>query len=727
MNAHAASDGKNLLVSDACVLSIRMTTYHCVESDQVRSLNHQWNHHLIFASSTLGESPPPAPRACFGRDELIEEIVGLAENLTPTALIGAGGIGKTSIALTVLHHDRIKRRFGDNRRFIRCDKFPPSCAHFLNHLSKAIGADIENPKDLGPLRPFLSSREMSIVLDNAESILDPRGTDSREIRAVVEELSRFKTVWLCITSRITTVPPHCKRPVIPTLAIEAACDIFYEIYDGGERSDIISDLLRRLDFHALSISLLATIAVYSAWDYDRLAKEWDRHRTQVLRTDCDESLAATIELSLASPTFRELGPDARDLLGVVAFFPQGINENNVDWLFPTISDGAKMFDKFCTLSLTYRTHGFVTMLAPIRDYLSPRDPKSSSLLCTTKEQYFARMAVVIDVNGPSFGESRWITSEDVNVEHLLDVFTTIDANSDSIWEACANFMRHLLWHKKRLVILKPKIEGLPDDHRSKPECLFELSRLFGTVGNWVECKRLLTLALKLERERGNDSNVARALRNLSNSNWQMCLNEEGIEQIKEASRISERLGDTVGQAQCLIRLAQLLCEDNRFEAAEEAALCAINLFSEKGDQFKLCQSHRTLGEIYRSKGEPKKAIHHFEIALRIAVHFDWHTQLFWTHYALAWLFGDQGRFEDANAHIECAKSHTIDSAYNLGGATKIQAIIWYKQHRLEEARSEALRAIDVYEKAGATEHTEICRWLLWDIKKKLDTPVASGQ
>ena len=52
----------------------------------------------MFAFSTLGESPPPAPRACFGRDELIEEIVGLIENLTPIALIGPGGIGKTSVA-----------------------------------------------------------------------------------------------------------------------------------------------------------------------------------------------------------------------------------------------------------------------------------------------------------------------------------------------------------------------------------------------------------------------------------------------------------------------------------------------------------------------------------------------------------------------------------------------------------------------------------------------------
>ena len=207
---------------------------------------------------------------------------------------------------------------------------------------------------------------MTLILDNAESILDPQGTAAQEIYAVVEESSRFKSICLCLTSRISTVPRHCKRPTIPALSMESACDIFYDIYDNGSRSDTINNILRRsLDFHALSITLLATTASHNMWGYDRLAREWDTRRTRVPRTDYNESLVATIEPSLTSPTFRALGPEARDLLGVIAFFPQGINENNLDRLFPTVSDRANALDKSCILSLTYRSNGFTTMLAPL--------------------------------------------------------------------------------------------------------------------------------------------------------------------------------------------------------------------------------------------------------------------------------------------------------------------------------------------------------------------------
>ena len=582
------------------------------------------------------------------------------------------------------------------------------------------GAGIKNPEDLTSLYPFLSSKEMVIILDNAESILDPEGTNAQEIYGIVEELGRLETICLCITSHITTIPPDCETFDIPVLSAEAARDTFYRLYKHRERPDLINSILERLDFHPLSITLLATVAHHNKWDPDRLTREWESRRTDVLHTVHNKSLAATIELSLTSPMFQELGPDARGLLGAVAFFPQGVDENNTDWLFPTISSRANIFDRFCILSLTYRGNGFITMLAPLRDHLCPKDPKSSPLLCITKERYFSRLSFDIDPGGPGFEEARWIVSEGVNVEHLLDVFTSIDGESDDVWDTCGHFMEHLYWHTKRLVSLGPKIEGLRDDHPFKPRCLVKLSRLFQSVGNQMERKRLLTYALKLYRERGDNNQVAQTLRFLSSTNRLLRLYEEGIQQAEEALEICGRHGNATDQALCLGDLAWLLYDDGQLDTAEKAAFRSIDLVPEEGGRFPVCQSHRLLGEIYRSKGETGKATNHYAAALEIASPFGWHNEQFWIYYSQARLFSDEGRFDDASAHVEQAKAHAANSAYHLGRAMELQAGFWYRQRRFYEAKSEVLRAADVYGKVGATKDVEDCRELLREIDEGIN-------
>ena len=510
--------------------------------------------------------------------------------------------------------------------------------------------------------------------------------------------------------------------------MEVARDTFYRIYKSSEQSDAIYDIFEQLDFHPLSITLLATVAHQNRWDTSRLAREWKNRRTDVLRTDHNESLAAAIELSLDSPMFQELGPDARALLRTVAFFPQGIDENNLDRLFPAISNRDDIFDKFCVLSLTCRSNGFATMLAPLRDHLCPKDPGSSPLLCAIKECYFSRLVTDPHPYEPSFKETQWVTSEDVNIEHLLDVFTSIDTDVDGIWDACAGFLRYLYWHKPRSVVLGPKIEGLPDGHPRKPECLLALADVFISIGNHSESRRLFTCTLKLYGEWGYHLKVARILWYLANLSLVSNRCAEGIPQAKEASEIFERFNDTVGRVNCLQSLALLLAVDGQAGAAEEAASNAINLaFTDKPSPYNLCNHHHILGHIWLSRGGMEAAISHHEKAIRVASSLGLQEHQASILFCLVKLLLEEGRLDDAQVHLESLKLDTTNNVFRLCLTTVTRVCTWRRQGRFEEAESEVSRVFDLCQKVGVPVDVQD-RWktFLRGVEKKVNNPVSSG-
>ena len=196
-----------------------------------------------------------------------------------------------------------------------------------------------------------------------------------------------------------------------------------------------------------------------------------------------------------------------------------------------------------------------------------------------------------------------------------------------------------------------------------------------------------------------------------------------MQQAREALEIYERLGKAGSQAQCLVNLAWLLHDDRQLDLAEDTASRAINLLSEQDRQFLVCDCHHVLGDIYRAKGKTEEAIYHYQVALRIATSFSSSDQLFWIHFSLMELFSKEGRFDDALAQVEHAKSHAVNDVGLLSQAMYMQAWFWCAQRRFEEAKSEALRAVDAFEKLGATNDVRKTRKLLQRIDKGIDEPV----
>ena len=318
----------------------------------------------------------------------------------------------------------------------------------------------------------------------------------------------------------------------------------------------------------------------------------------------------------------------------------------------------------------------------------------------------------------------------MNIEHLLDAFTSANEVSDGVWDVCGHFLRHILVYKPRPVVLALKCEELPDDHPSKPECLFWFGKLVISLGKFAEGRRIATRALGLWRERKNDYGVARTLEFLCEASCLVGFHKEGIQYAKEAREIYARLGDVMGLFRSICSLAMTLCSDGDLAAAEEEASALIDIIQGRRDQRcisgqvldALGKSHGILGQVCRSKGELKKAREHFEVSLGITSSLSSETWLFHNHFHLARLSCEEGRFDDVGAHVERAKLYAANDKLRLGCIMEFQAWFSGNQGRFEVALTEGLQAIAIFKELGALQALQKCLQLLVSIIWKMRSP-----
>ena len=322
----------------------------------------------ILGTIHPSQSPPlpQPPTNFFGCDMIIEDLLSPVERSASIVLLGAGGIGKTDIALTLLHHTRIMARFGSHRHFVGCDGLANSLVDFLRRLSETIGAP--HLTDMGQLLSHLShSPPCILVLDGIESILDPLTSGAAEISTVIEGLGRCQNACVLATSRLGVRIPGFRRVKVPALSADGAQDIFYSCCL-LERSVAVDNLLAELDFHPLSINLLASVVHENDWDEQTLLEAWGNGRTNILKATGRQSLEDSIRLTLGTPTIQALGTTALETLEAIAKLPSGVKESKLESMFTGIAGVGEATDELCKFSLTYRQDGFVKMLSPFRFY-----------------------------------------------------------------------------------------------------------------------------------------------------------------------------------------------------------------------------------------------------------------------------------------------------------------------------------------------------------------------
>jgi tetratricopeptide (TPR) repeat protein len=440
----------------------------------------------------------------YGRDDLVVELTTLVVNGEHIALIGPGGMGKSSLAKAILHESLIIEKFADRRFFVTYEGLDPSTITFETFMARfagALGIEIAGADTLRPISTFLRSSSSLIVLDNAETFEEASASSALEkIPSVIAEIACIPTTVLILTSRSRRSAPNVPwiTKDIPPLDSNSAKEAFFRIYRSAGHKNVeggITNLLQELEFHPLSINLLANAAQQNGWSPVMLLERWkDRHSAVLDHGEGKlQSLSHTMQLSLNSPSIQKLGEEARHTLVIIAFLPQGLNEALSKHILPSILQIDTICDVLWRHSLVYRQDGFVKMLAPIRHYVRDSLPlPDSTYLQEIRTFYYPTVQQCLEERN---GHADIITSDHLNIEHIIAF--DLAHIPEVTYPFCWSFLQCLKWHLPRPTSLTPTIFNIVEDPSTrtpKAHCLWNLGWLYMTLSQHTESMKAFNAA-----------------------------------------------------------------------------------------------------------------------------------------------------------------------------------------------------------------------------------------
>ncbi|KAG1874932.1 hypothetical protein F4604DRAFT_1955274 [Suillus subluteus] len=448
--------------------------------------------------------PPSRPSMFYGRDDLVAELTTIIVNGEHVALIGPGGMGKSSLAKAILHEPLTIEKFADRRFFVTYDGLDPSTITFETFMARfagALGIEIAGTDTLRPISTFLRSSSALVVFDNAETFEEASASSALgKIPSVIAEIACIPGTVLILTSRSRRSAPNVPwiTKDIPPLDLSSAQEAFFRIYclashknaEGG-----ITNLLQDLDFHPLSINLLANAAQQNGWSPVMLMERWkDRHSAVLDHGEGKlQSLSYTMQLSLSSPSIQKLREEVRHVLAIIAFLPQGLNEALSKRILPSTLQIDTICDVLWRHSLVYRQDGFVKMLAPIRHYVRDSLPLPDSTCLREIRTFYYDTVRQCSEERDSHADI--ITSDHLNIEHVIAF--NLPHIPEVTYPACWTFLQCLKCHLPLPTSLTPAIFNIVENSSTrtpKAHCLWNLGWLYMTLSQHTESMKAFKAA-----------------------------------------------------------------------------------------------------------------------------------------------------------------------------------------------------------------------------------------
>ena len=296
------------------------------------------------SSDIVVQQMPLKPAVFHGRDVIIEEITQLLikEETSRVCILGAGGMGKTSVALGVVEQPLIKTRFlPENIVWVPCIE-----AASATLLLEVLCTQLQVAGNIG--RPTIekiisqlatSTQPRLILLDNFETPYNALDGAQKQVEDTLRRLTMLSHVALLVTMR-GRFPPCDEaikwqsKEIQPT--DEAACLLIYRsIYPDSDNDADVSRLLGILGHMPFAITLMARLGKEGQSTAKELILAWSENGPDILPNHHEQNMNRSISLSVDSNLMKQ-NPQARLLLNVLSCLPAGTTKATLRWWVPAL-------------------------------------------------------------------------------------------------------------------------------------------------------------------------------------------------------------------------------------------------------------------------------------------------------------------------------------------------------------------------------------------------------
>ncbi|KAJ6451032.1 P-loop containing nucleoside triphosphate hydrolase protein, partial [Mycena sanguinolenta] len=332
---------------------------------------------------------PPKPKTFHGRETELEDIMKILGQQRPrVAILGGGGMGKTSLARAALHHSDTLARF-EQRFFVSAEPATTSvelAALIGLHLGLNPGEDLTR----AVVQYLAKTPSCLLILDNLETVWEP--IQSRgDIEEFLSLLTDVKHLGLVITMQGTERPAKVQwtRPFLlplQPLSDAAAQETFQDITDNAYSIEF-DQLLSFTDNMPLAVDLLAHLV-----DYEGLENVWTRWKTEKtsllsIGHDRRSSLDASINLSISSS---RITSDSKELLSLLSILPNGLSDSELVQSKLPIPNILSCKTALLATSLAYQnSNKRLLALIPVREHIQQFSPPSPSLVHSLRKYFYA--------------------------------------------------------------------------------------------------------------------------------------------------------------------------------------------------------------------------------------------------------------------------------------------------------------------------------------------------